>query len=78
MNLEINTFSIDRFEENYAVCENRETGEFVNIPIDKLPENCTKGSILKLENGKYILDAISTKEEQEEIKKLVNNLFKRK
>ena len=82
MNLEnnnnITTFSIDRFEENFAVCENRKTGVFVNIPIIELPPNCTKGSILKFENGKYILDQNLTQKKQSEIKNMVNNLFKKK
>lgn len=71
-------FSIDRFEDNFAVCENRQTGELINIPISELPENTKEGSILALENGKYILDIESTKKEQKEIKNLVDNLFKRK
>ena len=72
------TFSVDRFEGDFAVCENRTTGDFINIPISELPENVKKGSILKFENGIYILDIESTKKEQEEIKNLVDNLFKRK
>ena len=72
------TFSVDRFEGNFAVCENRETGEFIDIPLSELPENVKAGSILKFENGNYILDIESTQKEQQEIKNLVNNLFKRK
>ena len=72
------TFSIDRFEENFAICENRQTGEFIHIPIDLLPPNCSKGSIIKFIDNKYVLDTESTTHEQEEIKKLVDNLFKRK
>lgn len=72
------TFSVDRFEGNFAVCENRQTGEFINIPLANLPENVQEGSILKFENGKYILDIEATQKEREEIKNLVDNLFKRK
>ena len=72
------TFSVDRFEGNFAVCENRETGELINIPTSELPENVKEGSILKFESGKYILDIEATKKEQQEIKNLVDNLFKRK
>lgn len=71
-------FSIDRFEGKFAVCENLETGEFVNIPKSELPQDCTEGSILKFENGKYHLDVEKTQKEQQEIKNLVNNLFKKK
>lgn len=72
------TFSIDRFEGDFAICENRETGEFINIPIKNLPENAKAGSILKFENGKYIVDLESTQNEQKEIKNMVSNLFKKK
>lgn len=72
------TFSIDRFEENFAICENRETGELINIPLSQLPKNVKEGSILKFENGNYVLDIEATKKEQQEIKNLVDNLFKRK
>lgn len=71
-------FSIDRFEGDFAVCENRETGEFVNIPKSELPEDCKTGSILKFENGKYILDLEETKKEQEIVKNMVSSLFKKK
>lgn len=72
------TFSVDRFEGDFAVCENRETGEFVNISLSELPENIKEGSIIKFENGNYILDIEATQKEQQEIKNLVDNLFKRK
>lgn len=69
--------SIDRFEGEFAICENKETGEFFNIPKCELPVNVKEGSILKFENGKYILDNEKTNQEQEEIKNMVNNLFKK-
>lgn len=72
------TFSIDRFEENFAVCENLETGEFLNIQISDLPLNAKEGSIIKFENGIYVLDIENTEAKQLEIKKLVDNLFKKK
>ena len=70
--------SIDRFENKFAVCENKETGEILNIPICELPENVKEGSIIIFKNGKYILDIESTQSERKEIKELVNNLFKKK
>lgn len=71
-------FSVDRFENEVAVCENKETGEILNIPISALPRNVQKGSIIIFHNGKYVLDIESTKNEHNEIKTLVNDLFKRK
>lgn len=78
--LEKNTknFSIDRFEDIFAVCEDLETGEIVNIEKSLLPADCKEGSIITLENGVYTLDTQKTLEKQENISKMVNNLFKRK
>jgi len=53
-------YSIDRFEGDFAVCENRESLEMVNIPISKLPKNINKSTILKLENNKYFVDTAKT------------------
>lgn len=72
------TYSIDRFEGDYAVCENKQTCEFVNIPKSKLPKNAIRGSIIIYSNGVYTLDDTLTLKEQSEIKNIVNNLFKKK
>lgn len=71
-------FSIDRFEGNFAVCENQSTNEIVNIERELLPAECKSGDIIKFENGLYILDKETTQEKQEEIKNMVNNLFKKR
>lgn len=71
-------FSIDRFEGEFAICENKETSEIININKSLLPANCKEGDIIKLENGVYIIDKTITNSEQEEIKNMVNNLFKKK
>ena len=70
-------FSIDRFEGNYAVCENLTTNKFCNIPKNKLPKNCKAGSIIKFDNNCYTLDEKSTSTKQTQVKNMVNNLFKR-
>lgn len=51
MNNEIKEYTIDRFEGNFAVCEDRDTGEMVNFKRDDLPQNAREGSILKYSNG---------------------------
>lgn len=71
-------FSIDRFEGEFAICENKETNKIININKSLLPTNCKEGDIIKLENGVYIIDKNTTKTEQEKIRNMVNNLFKRK
>ena len=54
---------IDRFESDYAVCENRTTGEMLNINRKELPEGIKEGTILKYKNDKYTIE----KEEQKRI-----------
>lgn len=71
----VQEFSIDRFEENIAVLENRESGELINIEVEKLPEDVKEGDILKCINGKYILDKNRTNEETENIKEEMNSLW---
>lgn len=72
------SFSIDRFEENFAVCENRLTQEMILISKELIPNQSKTGDILIFENNILVIDIKTTNQEQEEIKNLVNQLFKRK
>lgn len=72
------SFSIDRFEENFAVCENRLTQEMILISKELIPTPSKTGDILILKNNILVIDKKTTNQEQEEIKNLVNQLFKRK
>src|SRR5574344_1827650 len=70
-------YVIDRFEGDYAVCENRETGEMRNIEKSLLPESVKEGTVLERENGNYIIDVETEKQIEkrvaEKMKKLWNN-----
>lgn len=68
-------YTIDRFEGEFAVCENRETGEMINIKKENLPEKIKEGSILKLKNGKYFLDEEKEQEISDRIKQKMDNLW---
>ena len=72
----IEEYSVDRFEGEYAVLENRKTNETKNVKKDMLPENIKEGSILQYVNGKYTYNEELTREEtkkiQDRIKKLWN------
>lgn len=68
-------YSIDRFEDSFAVCENRKTLKLKNIPISSLPITIQKNSVLKHKNGKYILDNSKTKHCQHAIRKKVEKLY---
>ena len=65
-------YIIDRFEEEYAVCENSETGEMENIEKTKIPNDVKRGDVLVLIDGEYILDIYKT----EERKRIINNKIK--
>lgn len=71
-------FSIDRFEEDFAVCENKETLEMINISKNLIPENASIGDILTLKDDILIIDVLKTKDQQKKIESLVSQLFKRK
>lgn len=71
-------FTLDRFEGNFAVCENRLTGDMINIYIDLIPNTAVSGDILKVENNKIVVDIESTSKEKESIQNLARSLFKKK
>ena len=71
----IQEFSIDRFEENIVVLENRNSGEIINVELENLPEDIHEGDILKCINGKYILDKNKTEEEVESIEGQMDSLW---
>lgn len=71
-------YSIDRFINNFAVCENIQTGDFINIPKILIDKNAKVGDILVNKNNKFIIDIEKTKSMQNEIKDLAQSLFKKR
>ena len=65
-------YIIDRFEENFAVCENSETKERINIERYKIPEEAMQGDVLVFIDGIYIIDNDKT----EEIKRIIHEKIK--
>lgn len=65
-------FTLDRYEGNYAVCENRTNGKMYDIPAFKVDPSVKEGEIIKLENGIYKLDFEETQKNRETIKNLTN------
>ena len=68
-------FTIDRFEDDFAICENRNTGEFIKIEKSKLPYNIKEGTIIKKVNDKYLEDIEETEEISKRIKEKMDNLW---
>lgn len=78
-NLSIHSkFIVDRFESNFAVCENKETGSYLDIPKAFISSEVKPGNIIKFENGLYVPDFETYSKELEEVKELANSVFKRK
>ena len=46
-------FSLDRYEGDYAVCENRQTGEMYDIPRSKVNPYAKDGDLLIFEDDLY-------------------------
>ncbi len=69
-------YVVDKIEGDYAVCENRETGEIFDLELSSLPKEINEGTILKLHNNKYIIDSESKNEIENRIKQKMNKLWK--
>ena len=65
-------FALDRYEGDFAVCENKKTGEFVNIPKSMIPTSAKESNILKFENGTFQIDIAETKKHNNHIQNLFN------
>lgn len=69
-----NFFTLDRYEGNYAICENRTTGEMYDIPKFLVNSNAKDGDILKLTNGKFEIDFEETEKQKEIVRDLINKI----
>lgn len=71
----IEEFTVDRFEGNTAVLENRKTQEMVNLKKEELPEGLKTGDIIKKINGKFYIDRIETERMEKRIENKMKNLW---
>lgn len=69
-------FSVDRFEEDYAVLVD-DDGNTADVSKSVLPEKTREGSVLKYEDGKYVLDPKEEDDRRKHIISLQNKLFKK-
>lgn len=53
---------IDRFEGDFAVCENTETDKIEQIKIAQLPQNVKESDVLVMIDGIYKIDTEKTNE----------------
>ena len=71
-------YTLDRFEGNFAILENRTTKKMTDIPISNIPSNAKEGDILKLSNGSYVIDYKETNIVSDRIRYKMDNLKKLK
>lgn len=64
-------FTLDRYEGEYAICEDRDTGEIFKISKSQIPHNAKEGNILIFKDNTYKIDYNST----QTISKYINDLF---
>lgn len=71
----IEEYTIERFEENIVVLENRENQKMINVGRDKTPEGVKEGDIVRVINGKILKDEKKTEEVSERIKNKMDDLW---
>lgn len=76
-NIKENTFVVDRIENNVAVCENRDTGKMVEIPVEKLPQEIKDGTVITEKNGHYEIDKAKQEEIENRIEEKMNDIWKK-
>lgn len=71
------SFTIDRFEKDSVVLENKITRKMYTTTIDKLPNNVKEGDILTFLNGEFLLDIDKTKSVSDRIQNKFDRLKKK-
>lgn len=71
----IEEYTIERFEENIVVLENRENQKMIDVGRDKIPEGVKEGDIVRVINGKILKDEKKTEEVSERIKNKMDDLW---
>ena len=67
-------YTIDRFEEDFAVCEASDQ-RTVNIPFEDIPANSVEGDILEYVEGRYVKDHRATAATRRRIKDKMEKLI---
>jgi hypothetical protein len=67
--------AIDRFEGEFAVCENSHR-RMINIEKSKLPASAKEGDVLILEGNTIKIDSSETTQRKKRIEKLADDLWK--
>ena len=76
LGLDNEEFSLDRFEENRAILENRKTNEMIEVDRNRIPKDSKEGDILKFIDNEFKIDMELTNQKSEEIKEKMNKIWK--
>lgn len=76
LGLDNEEFSLDRFEENRAILENRKTNEMIEVDRNRIPKDAKEGDILKFIDNEFKIDIELTNQKSEEIKEKMNKIWK--
>lgn len=75
--LEKELYTLDRFEGDLAVCQNRKTGEIKNIDRNEIPKEAEEGQVLKWNGNKYEIDYKETDIARERVRSKFDRLMKK-
>jgi len=64
--------TLDRFEGNFAICEDRQTKKMHNIPTSMINSSAKEGDLLVLQNNKYQTVSSETKKQFDIIQEKFN------
>lgn len=69
---------IDRFEGEYAVCEDSCTGKYLHIPKVLLPRGIQEGDCLRTgtQEGEWLIDTAETARRRTLLKKRLEDLYR--
>ena len=70
-------YSVDRIEEDTVVLENIENKEIIEISKSELDFEVVDGNILKLVDGKFVLDKETEVSRKESLRERLNRLKNR-
>ena len=70
-------YSVDRIEEDTVVLENIENKEIIEIKKSELDFEIVDGNILKLVDGKFVLDKETEVSRKESLRERLNRLKNR-
>jgi len=68
-------YIVDRFEDIYAVCEDFETEEMIDILIEKLPEDVQEGDVIIEDEDVFYIDHEETEARREQMAQLLKQLM---